>query len=479
MSDKPQSNILLKSSGSRTHQERTRIEHDILGEKPVPEDAYYGIHTVRAKETFGANGRLLKDLPRLVRAYAVVKAAAAKANAYAGVLDPARRDAIIEAATEIREGKLANEFVVNAVQGGAGTSTNMNVNEVIANRGLENLGFEKGAYEHLHPIDHVNRSQSTNDTYPTALRLALIWASEELESSLGFLAESFAQRAETFAGILKLGRTQLQDAVPISLGREFMAFANVFRDERVRLAETWTDLRVINLGGTAAGTGLNAPSRYREAVMVELCSLTGLEFIVAPDLVQASWDTGALVTFSSGLKRLATRLSKVANDLRLLSSGPAGGLGEIALPACQPGSSMMPAKINPVVPELINQVCFQVIGGDLTVTLAAEAGQLQLNAMVPLIAVQLLDSTERLAEAITTLRKRCVTGIRANAERASYYLGQSGAWGAALNPAIGYDASTKIVLEALANGEPLREVALRKGVPAEALDLLFTTGATG
>jgi aspartate ammonia-lyase len=443
---------------------RTRTEHDLLGEREVPEDALYGVQTLRAMENFPITGTPLREFPVLVEALAAVKEAAALANAELGLLDRKIADAIVRAAQEIRAGRHHEHFVVDMIQGGAGTSTNMNANEVIANRALELLDKERGDYKTVHPNNHVNLSQSTNDVYPTAVKIALHHAIEQLCAAMSALARAFLAKGEEFNGFIKMGRTQLQDAVPMTLGQEFTAFGHTMLEDVDRLGEAQALIREINMGATAIGTGLNAPQGYAAVVCRELSRITGLHLITAPDLVEATADTGAFVQLSGVLKRCSVKLSKICNDLRLLSSGPRAGLGEINLPAMQPGSSIMPGKVNPVIPEVVNQVCFDVIGGDVTVTLAAEAGQLQLNVFEPVIAYRLLRSIQTLAAGCTVLRERCVDGITANPERMRHFVEHSIGIVTALVPVIGYDNSTQVAKEALETGRGVVDVVLERGL---------------
>ncbi|HVX40966.1 MAG TPA: aspartate ammonia-lyase [Gemmatimonadaceae bacterium] len=443
---------------------RTRREHDLLGERDVPDEALYGVQTLRALENFPITGTALREFPALIEALASVKEAAALANASLGLLDRRIADAIVRAAQEIRAGRHQEHFVVDMIQGGAGTSTNMNANEVIANRALELLGAERGDYATVHPNNHVNLSQSTNDVYPTAVKLSLHHAIEELRGAMSRLAASFLAKGEEFGAHIKMGRTQLQDAVPMTLGQEFTAFGHTMLEDVERLGEAQALIREINMGATAIGTGINAPPGYAEAVCRELSRITGLSLITAPDLVEATADTGAFVQLSGVLKRCAVKLSKICNDLRLLSSGPRAGLGEINLPAMQPGSSIMPGKVNPVIPEVVNQVCFDVIGGDVTVTLAAEAGQLQLNVFEPVIAYRLLRSIETLKNGCTVLQHRCVEGITANPNRMRHFVEQSIGIVTALVPVIGYERATAVAKEALESGKGVYEVVMARGL---------------
>ena len=449
----------------------TRTEHDLLGDKDVPADAYWGVHTARACENFPITGTPIAVYPHLVAALAAVKAAAARANAELGLLPPQIAEAIDTACTEIRSGALRDQFVVDVIQGGAGTSTNMNANEVIANRALELLGHTKGDYAHLHPNEHVNLSQSTNDAYPTAVNIATITAVRELAEAMTGLQQAFADKADAFSDVLKMGRTQLQDAVPMTLGQEFGTYAVMLGEDRLRLEEAVTLLHEVNLGATAIGTGLNTQPGYAQAACRHLVEVTGLPLQTSPDLVEATQDCGAFVHLSGVLKRIAVKLSKICNDLRLLSSGPRAGFNEINLPPVQAGSSIMPGKINPVIPEVANQVAFEVIGNDVTVTMAAEAGQLQLNAFEPIILHSLGESITHLTAACRVLADRCVKGITANPDVTRAFVENSIGLATALNPAIGYAAATEIAKEALATGRGVAELVLdRKLIPAERLE---------
>ena len=402
---------------SRRDRSAFRIERDALGKIEVPFDALYGAQTARAIANFPISGTKVSKFPGLLRALANIKIAAARANAVVGAI-PGEKAGIIErVCEEIIAGQHHQHFPVDVFQGGAGTSTNMNMNEVIANRGLELMGLPCGAYEQLHPNDDVNRSQSTNDVYPTAIRMALMGDIPLLMERLLELASAFECKGEEFTGIAKLGRTELQDAVPMTLGAEMRAYGVTIREDVVRLRATVSMLGEINLGGTSIGTGVAAPDGYRTTAFAELVALTGLQLTPAFDPLEASWDAGVFVHVSGVLKRVATKMSKVANDLRLLSSGPRGGFGEIRLPPMQPGSPIMPGKVNPVICEMLNQVAFHVIGADVTISFAAEAGQLQLNAFEPIMAFELLQSIALLSNAAEIFRLRCVEGIEADAER--------------------------------------------------------------
>jgi aspartate ammonia-lyase len=451
-----------------------RIEHDSLGEREVPAEVYWGVQTLRAIENFPISGIPLSHYPALIKALALVKQAAARANYSLGKLSEERFRAIDQAAAEIAAGALHDQFPVDVIQGGAGTSTNMNMNEVIANRALEILGHPRGAYHVLHPNDHVNLSQSTNDTYPTAVRLSVLLSLPALEAALDGLARAFEEKAAAFAHIVKLGRTEMQDAVPMTLGQEFGAFATTIREDIERLNEAARLLREVNLGGTAIGTRINADPAYGPRAIAELAALSGIPLVQSQNLVEASWDMGGFVMFSGVLKRIATKLSKIASDLRLLSSGPRGGIGEIALPAVQPGSSIMPGKVNPVIPEVVNQVCFQVIGNDFALTLAAEAGQLQLNAFEPLIAFNLHESLMLLTHVAQVFTERCVKGIEARPEQCARHLEASVGTVTALVPVIGYEAAAALAREALATGRRVRDLAREKhGIDDAKLDELL------
>lgn len=436
-----------------------RIEKDLLGTLEVPASAYYGIQTLRAVNNFRLSGVPLAHYPKLVIALAMVKQAAADANRQLGHLGEDKHAAISQACARIVRGECHDQFVVDVIQGGAGTSTNMNANEVIANLALEAMGHAKGEYGFLHPNNDVNMAQSTNDAYPTAIRLGLLLAHDALLASLDSLIQAFAAKGEEFAAVLKMGRTQLQDAVPMTLGQEFNAFANTLVEDLDRLKRLVPELLTeVNLGGTAIGTGINADPRYQKLAVERLATISGQPLKPAADLIEATSDMGAFVLLSGMLKRTAVKLSKICNDLRLLSSGPRTGLNEINLPPRQPGSSIMPGKVNPVIPEAVNQVAFEVIGNDLAVTLAAEAGQLQLNVMEPLIAYKMFDSIRLLQRAIDMLREHCVVGITANAEHCKALVEHSIGLVTALNPYIGYENATRIAKQALESGRGVLEL---------------------
>lgn len=441
---------------------RTRLEHDLLGEREVPFEFYYGIQTLRAQENFNISGISISHFPDLIVALAQVKMAAAKANNELGILEDNITEAICQACEAVINGKLHTHFVVDMIQGGAGTSTNMNANEVIANKALEIMGHEKGLYENCHPNNHVNLSQSTNDAYPTALKIAFVYSNSKLINVLIELIKSFKKKALEFSAVIKMGRTQLQDAVPMTLGQEFGAYAATLEEEVDRLTENAKLFHSINMGGTAIGTGLNAVPGYAEKVTAYLSEITGLPLRLAKNLIEETQDTGAFVMYSSAVKRLAVKLSKICNDLRLLSSGPRAGLYEITLPKMQPGSSIMPGKVNPVIPEVVNQIAFKVIGNDLVVTLAAEAGQLELNVMEPIIAQSIFESIEMLKNGMATLKYRCIDGIEANVGRCRKLVERSIGLVTALSPVLGYETCTALAKEALDSDRGIYELVLEK-----------------
>ena len=444
----------------------TRVEHDLIGDRAVPAHVYYGVHTLRAVENFPISGQTLAQAPDLINALAAIKEAAAETNCELGLLDRAQADAIGAACREIRAGALHDQFIVDLIQGGAGTSTNMNANEVIANRALELLGHAKGEYQFLHPNEHVNMGQSTNDVYPTALKLAAWAGIQRLAGAMGVLRIAFAEKAVEFADVLKMGRTQLQDAVPMTLGQEFGTYARMLSEDAMRLAEAAQLICEINLGATAIGTGITAHPLYAAKVCENLSRITGITLMTAPDLIEATQDCGAFVQLSGVLKRIVVKLSKSCSDLRLLSSGPRAGFNEINLPAMQAGSSIMPGKVNPVIPEVVNQVAFEVIGNDVTISMAAEAGQLQLNAFEPIIFYSLHRSLTHLTAACLTLEKNCVRGITANRERLRDMVEHSIGIVTALNPYIGYSNATEVALEAHRTGRGVVEIVLERGLMA-------------
>ncbi|MFF2307959.1 aspartate ammonia-lyase [Streptomyces sp. NPDC058128] len=447
--------------------ELLREEHDLIGDRGVPAEAYYGIHTLRALENFPLTGRPVSSHPELVVAMAAVKEAAALAHRELGVLPTERADAIVEACREIRAGRHHEHFVVDVFQGGAGTSANMNANEVIANRALELLGRRRGEYEHLHPNDDVNRSQSTNDAYPTAVKIALYSAAGRLLDAMSVLANAFTERGGAFAKVVKLGRTQLQDAVPMTLGQEFDAFALTVRDDADLLTRSRGALLEVNVGGTAIGTGLNADAGFTASALAYLAVIASAPVRPARDRIESTQSMGSFIQLSSSLKQFALRLSKICNDLRLLCSGPRAGLAEIRLPALQAGSSIMPGKINPVLPEAVNQVCFDVVGADAAVSAAAQAGQLQLNAFEPLIVHHLLNSLNRLEAACRVLAQRCVRGIEADEARLREFVETSASLATALNPVLGYQRASDLARESLETGTPVRALAAATGLLTE------------
>ncbi|MGI9273809.1 MAG: aspartate ammonia-lyase [Endozoicomonas sp.] len=445
----------------------TRMERDLLGDKAVPADAYFGVQTARALDNFQITGVPISLYPDFIASFAMVKIAAAKANCDCGVISREVCDGIVAAASEIIQGKLLEQFSVDVIQGGAGTSTNMNVNEVIANRALELMGYEKGAYQHCMPNDHVNASQSTNDSYPSSLKLTMLTSNKRLVAELRELVAAFRTKAAEFEQVLKMGRTHLQDAVPMTLGQEFEAFALTIEGEIEGLETGAKMLLPINMGGTAVGTGLNAPVGYSEKVVKYLKEESGFPFVLAPNLVEATQDTQGFVSYSSKLRSLSVKLIKVCNDLRLLVSGPRAGLGEISLPERQPGSSIMPGKVNPVIPEVVNQICFKIMGNDLTVSLAAQAGQLQLNVMEPVIAASILESIRMMMNGSATLRSNCIVGITANQEACNEYINQSIGVVTALVPVLGYKPSTALAAEALKTGKGVVELVREKELLTE------------
>ena len=439
---------------------KTRREHDLLGEMEIPAEYYFGVQTMRAVENFHISRVRLNFFPRLIHALADVKQGAAAANRDLGLLDPAIADAITRACEELREDRFNEQFVVDMVQGGAGTSTNMNANEVIANRALELLGHHKGEYNYCHPNNHVNLSQSTNDAYPTAIHLGMYATHLKLVEHLKQLIESFEKKAAEFADVLKMGRTQLEDAVPMTLGQTFHGFASILRDEIVHLNEAAEDFLTINMGATAIGTGICAEPGYAELCTENIARITGWKIRLTGDLVGATSDTSCLVGYASAMKRVAVKMNKICNDLRLLASGPRCGLAEFNLPARQPGSSIMPGKVNPVIPEVVNQVAFRVIGNDLAITLASEAGQLELNVMEPIIVLSLFENIEMLVNAMNTLREKCIVGITANPEVCRRMVYNSIGLVTALNPYLGYETSTMLAKEALQSGKGIYDLVL-------------------
>lgn len=442
-----------------SHSASFRVEKDLLGSLEIPSEAYYGIQTLRAINNFKLSGVPLSHFPKFVNALAMVKWAAAAANHELGYLSADKHAAIVKACQRIIKGEFHDQFLVDMIQGGAGTSTNMNANEVIANIALEEMGHKKGEYKYLHPNNDVNMAQSTNDAYPSAIRVGLLLGYDVLLEALAKLRDAFTKKAEEFAQVIKMGRTQLQDAVPMTLGQEFHAFATTLTEDLDRIKLLIPDLlREVNLGGTAIGTGINADPRYQFLAVQHLALISGHALLPATDLIEATSDMGAFVLLSGMFKRTAVKLSKICNDLRLLSSGPRAGINEINLPARQPGSSIMPGKVNPVIPEAVNQVVFEIIGADAAITLAAEGGQLQLNVMEPLIAYKTFDVVRLLSRAMEMLRTLCVEGISANVEHCKYLVEHSIGLVTALNPYIGYENSTRIARLALVTGKGVLEL---------------------
>lgn len=454
----------------------TRIEEDLLGSKEIPADAYYGIHTARALENFHISGRRIQDFPEFVRGMVLVKKAEALANAEMHVLEPEIADLIVRACDEVLDrGRCMDQFPIDVFQGGAGTSVNMNTNEVLANLALELMGRPKGDYRTINPNDHVNKSQSTNDSYPTGFRIALHRMITPLVEALGVLAGDFRHLAEKYADSLKMGRTQLQDAVPMTVGEEFEAFAVLMEEEIRHVRREAALLLEVNLGATAIGTGLNTPEGFQDLVTRRLAEVSGLPVVAAPNLVEATSDTGAYIAVHGSLKRVASKLSKVCNDLRLLSSGPRAGLKEINLPEMQAGSSIMPAKVNPVIPEVVNQVCFTVMGNDVTVEMAAEAGQLQLNVMEPGLAQAMFESLTLLTNALRTLREKCIVGITANEEHCREMVLNSIGIVTLFNDLIGHHMGDEVGREAARTGKSVRQILLERKLLDEAqIDSILT-----
>lgn len=451
-----------------------REEHDLLGYREIPNDRLFGIQTQRATENFNITGTTIGDHPELIEAFILVKKACAHANKKTGYLDSGIANAISDACDALLESDHSEHFVVDMIQGGAGTSTNMNFNEVIANKALEILGHAYGDYNYCHPNNHVNMSQSTNDAYPTALKLAMYFAKDPLIKELRLLIDSLQVKAEEFKDVLKMGRTQLQDAVPMTLGQTFSSYAVTLKKEVVEIENSAEQLLSINMGGTAIGTCINTSPNYTPFVTEFLAEFSKVNVTKADDLIEATQDMGAFVAFSSALKRLAIKLSKICNDLRLLSSGPRAGLGEINLPSAQPGSSIMPGKINPVIPEVVNQIAFKVMGNDLTVSFAAEAGQMELNAFEPVIADSILESLKILGNGIETLRERCIKGITANEEHCLASVRNSLGILTALSPFIGYEACSDLAKDALSNKSNILDLIIEKKLLSQdQLDMLI------
>ena len=466
---KPSASEAKDAAKATKSSKKTRTETDLLGSMEIPNDAYYGVHTLRAIDNFQISYVTINTIPDFIRGMVMVKKATAMANRRLHVLPKKKAEAIIWACDQILdEGRCMDQFPLDVFQGGAGTSLNMNTNEVVANLALEYLGEEKGAYDIINPNDDVNMSQSTNDAYPTGFRLGLYFSLDALIERIDALQASFHEKGNEFQDILKMGRTQLQDAVPMTLGDEFKAFAHNLAEEQAVLRDAQKRLLEINLGATAIGTGVNTPAGYRHQVTAALSEVTGLEIKTARDLIEATSDCGAYVLLHSVIKRTAMKLAKICNDLRLLASGPRAGLGEINLPPRQAGSSIMPGKVNPVIPEVVNQVCFKVFGNDHVVTMAAEAGQLQLNVMEPVIGEALFQSIRIMGNAVDTLREKCVTGITANADVCRAYVENSIGFVTYLNPFIGHHNGDEIAKESLKTGKGVKELVLEKGLMDEA-----------
>jgi len=470
----PSSNLLMAqpvqatAPGAPPTAGPTRTEHDLLGDKQVPADAYYGVQTARALENFQISGIPINRYPEFIEAWAIVKLAAARANTEVGTMKKETLDAIEKAVPAIRKGDYNNQFTVDWFQGGAGTSTNMNANEVMANVALEMTGHKKGEYKIVEPHDDLNMSQSTNDSYPTAIKIALILRNEKLIAELEKLVASFRVKGDTYLKIVKMGRTELQDAVPMTVGQEFHAFAASLEGEIAQLKEAEKGLYVQNMGATAIGTGLNAPKGYSDKVASHLAKIMGKPIVPASDMLAATWDQQSFVTYSGALKSVAIKMSKIASDLILLDSGPRAGLNEIELPEMQPGSSIMPGKVNPVMPELVNLVAFRVMGNDFTVTIAAHAGQLQLNAYEPVEGLAMLESQDLLYHTSETFRTKCIDGIKVNEKVLVRYMETTVGIVTALNPIIGYDKATELANEAYKSGKGILEIIREKKVLTEA-----------
>lgn len=452
------SNFSFKTSG------KTRLEHDLLGDKKVPVEALFGVQTLRCIENFDISGQLLSNYPQYIKAFGIVKMGAILANHELGLVDDKIKDAVVEACKELMEGKHLEHFPIDMIQGGAGTSVNMNANEVIANRALEIMGKEKGQYEFCSPNDHVNMAQSTNDAYPSAMHIGLYITHFEVRGALEKLIASFEDKEKEFSGIIKMGRTQLQDAVPMTLGQSFGAFASAMKHELRRLDKASRELLYINMGATAIGTGITAEPGYAEACIYHIRKISGWDLKLAYNLIEATHDTSCMVAYSSALRSISIRLSKICNDLRFLSSGPRTGIAEINLPPKQPGSSIMPGKVNPVIPEVVNQICFKVIGNDLTITLASEAAQLELNVMEPVLVHSLTESCNWMTRGFDTLRIECINGITANPEHCRDMVEHSIGIVTALKPYIGYALSTEIAKEALETGGSVYKLVLEKNI---------------
>lgn len=455
--------------------EETRVESDLLGSREIPAKALYGVQTLRGLENFPISKFHLNEYPLFINGLAITKMAAAQANHELGLLTDEQTNGIIVACQEILDGKHHEHFPVDMIQGGAGTTTNMNANEVIANRALEIMGHNRGEYQYCSPNDHVNCAQSTNDAYPTAIHIGLYYSHQNLLPHLQMLIDSFDKKGDEFADIIKMGRTQLEDAVPMTLGQTFHGFASILRDEIKHLNEAAADFLTVNMGATAIGTGICAEPGYAEKCVNALVKITNLPFVLSGDLVGATSDTSCMVGYAAALKRVAVKMNKICNDLRLLASGPRCGLGEFNLPAMQPGSSIMPGKVNPVIPEVMNQICYKVIGNELCVTMAGEAAQMELNAMEPVMAQCCFESIDLMVNGMDTLRTRCVNGIIANKEHCISNVHNSIGVVTALNPVIGYKNSTKIAKEAMATGRSVYDLVLEHDILSkEDLDTILS-----
>ncbi len=454
---------------------QTRIESDLLGEKEIPVDKLYGVQTLRGIENFRISNFHLSDYPYFINGLAYTKWGAAEANYELGLLTQEQYTAIVQACQEILKGQHHDHFAVDMIQGGAGTTTNMCANEIICNRGLQIMGHEPGEFQYMQPNDHVNCSQSTNDAYPTAIHLGLYPTYQDVRSHLQQLIDALRTKSEQFAHVLKMGRTQLQDAVPMTLGQTFGGFASILEDELANLEYAANHFLTINMGATAIGTGICAEPGYAEKCTAAIAKITGWDVKLCADLVGATSDTSCMIGYSSALRRIAVKINKIANDIRLISCGPRCGLSEIEIPAMQPGSSIMPGKINPVIPEVVSQVCYKVIGNDLCVTMAGDAAQMELNAMEPVMAQCCFESSALLINAMDTFRILCIDGIKANEERCRSYIQNSIGIVTALNPVIGYKNSTKIAKEALETGKGVYDLILEHGILSkEDLDLILS-----
>ena len=461
-------NTATSSNAASSSDEKPRMEKDLLGEKEIPANAYYGVQTARALENFQLSGVPINHYPGFIEAWAIVKLAAAQANTDVGAMKPERLAAIEKATAAVRAGKYNDQFLVDWYQGGAGTSTNMNANEVLANVGLVLTGHKKGEYQYLEPHDDLNMSQSTNDSYPTAIKIALILRNDKLVEELQKLSASFRTKGNAYLEIVKMGRTELQDAVPMTVGQEFHAFAASLDGEIAELKEAEKALYTVNMGATAIGTGINVPKGYAEKCAAHLATLTGKPIVPAPDMIAATWDQQGFVVYSAALKSVAIKLSKISEDLILLTSGPRAGLSEIDLPALQPGSSIMPGKVNPVVPEVVNLVTFRVMGNDFVTTLAAHSGQLQLNAYEPIEGLAMMESQHLLYTTSILFRTKCVDGITVNEEVLAHYMETTVGIVTALNPIVGYEKATELAQEAYKSNKGILEIIREQHVLTEA-----------